>query len=217
MTDAISNVTAVDYRTLINNTPFITIKYIMFWKDRDCNYKGDILVYDTITKKEEIYDKNSIFQKFPVPPPFSMCGNPFGHYNHYNVTIITDLDSYHTEKQKYMNANVKESIAVIGEKGLFTTKCYKKGETVHTLEGEIQSVPSRESIHIGDGRHICDQYGKYVNHSFQPTVWVNGVHLVAIRDLDADEEITFNYNDSEIEMACPFSVDGILVCGANHK
>ncbi len=80
----------------------MTRKYIMFWKDQDFSYEGDILVYDTITKKEEIYDKHSIFQKFPLPPPFSMWGTPFGHFSHYDVYIIMDLHSYRIEKQKYL-------------------------------------------------------------------------------------------------------------------
>jgi hypothetical protein len=32
-------------------------------------------------------------------------------------------------------------------------------------------------------------------------------------DIQAGDELVFNYNDSEINMAAPFMVDGIPVCG----
>jgi len=40
---------------------------------------------------------------------------------------------------------------------------------------------------------------------------------VAIRDIDADEELVFNYNDNEINMAAPFVVGGVLVCGSDSR
>ncbi len=56
-------------------------KYLMYWKNRNFRYNGDILVFDTHTKEETVYDKNNIVKKFPIPPPFSMLGTPFGHYS----------------------------------------------------------------------------------------------------------------------------------------
>jgi hypothetical protein len=98
-------------------------------------------------------------------------------------------------------------------KGLYSTKKYSKGEIVHILSGTELDHPTRESIHIGNNRHLIDHYGKFINHSFTPTIQVVGVNLVALRDIETDEEITFNYNISETQMANPFYVDGILVCG----
>jgi hypothetical protein len=36
-----------------------------------------------------------------------------------------------------------------GEKGLFSTKKYKKGELLYILSGDIFDKPTRETIHIG--------------------------------------------------------------------
>ena len=45
-----------------------------------------------------------------------------------------------------------------------------------------------------------------------------GVNIIALHNIEEDEELTFNYNDSEINMSSPFYVDNILVCGKiKHK
>ena len=77
-------------------------KYLIFWKDMDFSYNGDIYVFDTIIIKEEIYNKNTIIQKFPIPPPFSMWGSPFGHFSQYNVNIFCNILLYQKEKEKYL-------------------------------------------------------------------------------------------------------------------
>ena len=102
-------------------------------------------------------------------------------------------------------------------KGLFTTKRVGKDEVVFTLSGDIFDKPTRETIYIGENKHIYDNYGMFINHSFTPTVRIEGVNVVAIRDIDADEELAFNYNDNEITMAAPFVVGGVLVCGSESR
>jgi len=98
-------------------------------------------------------------------------------------------------------------------KGLFATKNYSKGEIVHTLTGEIFDHPTRESIHIGNNKHIYDEYGIFINHSFTPNILIDGYSMVALSDIRANDELTFNYNDTEINMANPFTIDDILVNG----
>lgn len=104
-----------------------------------------------------------------------------------------------------------------GEKGLFSTKKYKKGEILYILSGEIFDKPTRETIHIGNNQHIYDKNGIYINHSFNPNIIVNGYKLIALSDINANDELFFNYNDTEINMANPFYVDNILVCGNIKK
>jgi hypothetical protein len=101
------------------------------------------------------------------------------------------------------------------ELGLFTKKSYKKDDTIFVLEGTIFDKPSRETIHIGNNKHIYDKYGIYINHSFLPTVYINNFYVKAISDILEGTEITFDYNKNEIDMAAPFYVDGILICGLN--
>ncbi len=107
---------------------------------------------------------------------------------------------------------IRNSI-LTNEKGLFSTKEYKKGEIIHILSGDIYDNPKRETIHIGNNKHIYDKYGIFINHSFNPNIYVNGCELIALCDIKNNDELLFNYNDTEINMANPFYVNGILVCG----
>lgn len=108
---------------------------------------------------------------------------------------------------------VRSSPTVAGGKGLFTTTCHEAGQVVHILTGETFAAPTRETIHIGNGLHIYDEFGIFMNHSFQPNVKICGTHVIALRNISAGEELTFDYNASEINMAAPFEVNGVRVAG----
>lgn len=107
----------------------------------------------------------------------------------------------------------------VGGRGVFTTTSYKNGELVLKLSGEEVNQPTRESIEIGLHRHIIDNYGSYINHSFEPTTRVDTTlcGMVAVRDLGPNEQVTFNYNESESCMTCPFESMGITVSGKVSK
>jgi hypothetical protein len=104
-------------------------------------------------------------------------------------------------------------IKFVDGKGLFVKNSYKKGEVVYVLSGEIFDHPTRETIHIGNNKHIYDVYGIFINHSFEPNVCIQHVNIVALQDISSGDEITFNYNDSEINMANVFYVGDQKVCG----
>jgi hypothetical protein len=99
------------------------------------------------------------------------------------------------------------------EKGLFSTKEYKKGEIIYILSGDIYNNPKRETIHIGNNKHIYDKYGIFINHSFKPNIYVNRCELIALCDIKMNDELLFNYNDTEINIVNTFYVNNILVCG----
>ena len=101
----------------------------------------------------------------------------------------------------------------VSGKGLFIKNTYKQHDIIYVLRGEIFDHPTRESIHIGDNKHIYDEYGIYMNHSFNPNTKIDGKNVVALKDIYPGDEITFNYNSTEINMACPFDVDGVAVNG----
>lgn len=107
---------------------------------------------------------------------------------------------------------VKFNYKIMG-KGLYATKPYLSGELIFILTGPITNNPSRESIHIGNNRHIYDENGIFMNHSFSPTTIIENVNVKALIDIKDGDELTFNYNESEIDMAEPFYTDGKLVCG----
>jgi len=107
-------------------------------------------------------------------------------------------------------------------KGLFSTKPYKKEDIIRVLQGDIFSYPTRESIYIGHNKHIYDEYGIFINHSFMPNIKIctSGHYsgaIIALKDIENDEELMFNYNDSELVMAAPFSVNGEQVCGKSDN
>ena len=105
----------------------------------------------------------------------------------------------------------------IGEKGLFATKFYPIGSIVFELEGEILPKPTRETIMIDVDKHIIDKYGIYMNHSFEPSCKICSNQVIALKDILSGDEINFNYNDNEVEMASPFKVDGIIVQGKTKQ
>jgi len=105
------------------------------------------------------------------------------------------------------------SVAGYIPRGVFATQPFKTGETVRELSGRLYNNPTRTSIHIGNNMHVEDDLGRYINHSFEPNVKVEINKLIAIKDINIHDEITFNYNETEVNMAYPFEDDGIQVCG----
>lgn len=106
---------------------------------------------------------------------------------------------------------------VTKEKGLFATKKYAENEVVRVLSGNIYDKPTRETIHIGDNKHVHDEYGIYINHSFTPNIKIDGYKLVALQDIGIGDELFFNYNDTEVDMSNPFYVGDTLVSGNKTK
>ena len=102
---------------------------------------------------------------------------------------------------------------LIGQDGLFSTQSFEIDDIVHKLEGPLLSKPTRESIHIGDNKHIVDPMGSYMNHSFDPNTNICGLYIIAAKCISPGDELTFDYNNSEIAMACPFMVNGRAVTG----
>ena len=101
--------------------------------------------------------------------------------------------------------------------GLFATKQYNKDTTIFVLKGQETNYPTRESIYVGNNTHILDQMGQYINHSFEPTTQIQGYNVVALIDINENDEITFNYNENELTMAAPFTVNEQQVCGKMCK
>lgn len=90
------------------------------------------------------------------------------------------------------------------------------GKRVFVVEGHETRTPTRYSIQIGIGLHL-DQgdahdmnevvrryFWRYMDHDCDPTTVIRNRNVIARRDIDAGEGITFNYNTTEYEMAEPF-------------
>ena len=89
-------------------------------------------------------------------------------------------------------------------KGLFSTEKYNKKDKIYRLQGIIYERPSRTTIEIGKNAHIDDEYGIYMNHSFAPTCIIKDGCIFALCDINVNDELTFNYNENETSMSCPF-------------
>ena len=109
---------------------------------------------------------------------------------------------------------VKRNVT-LNEDGLFATKKYMKDEVVFVLSGIEYSSPTRETIYVGNNKHIYDKNGIYMNHSFNPSTFIDNINVVALHEINAGDELTFDYNINEINMAAPFMANGVLVSGNN--
>jgi len=90
------------------------------------------------------------------------------------------------------------------------------GSVIFTLVGRETRVATRYSIQVGpemhldsddlatDDERVRDRYWMYLNHSCEPSAWIRGLSVVALRDIEAGEGVTFDYNATEFAMAEPF-------------
>lgn len=91
-----------------------------------------------------------------------------------------------------------------GQSGVFARKPFNSGDTVLCLDGPTLEFPTRTSIQVSQRKHIEDKIGAFINHSCNPTCRVEEYRIVAIKDIEADDQITFNYSENETIMASPF-------------
>ena len=92
-----------------------------------------------------------------------------------------------------------------GMKGLFAEKKFIKDELVVVVEGEKIPEATRTSVHLGNNEHIdVKEPIMYINHKCDANIRLKMDTFVATRTIEAGEEITFNYNDSEDVLSNPF-------------
>ena len=105
-----------------------------------------------------------------------------------------------------------------GFAGVFAAKAIRKGERVFPVEGPMQDFPSRYSVQVGRDRHIEagpeNPPWKFLNHSCDPNLALDteARAFYALREIDAGEELRFNYLTTEWDMATPFECH----CGARE-
>ena len=110
-------------------------------------------------------------------------------------------------------------VSVIGKAGqrhVVASRCISEGRVVLKIAGVPAEFPSRHSVQVGLGLHVApwpnpDSEWKsvrnawpYLNHSCDPNACIRGLEIVAIRRVRKGEQLTFNYNTTEYEMASPF-------------
>lgn len=118
-----------------------------------------------------------------------------------------------------------------GEYALVADRPVETGELLMEIDGVLSDGPSRYSVQVGRDLHIAppadvtredrrERYlWRFLNHSCLPSAVLVGRRLVAARPIAAGEELSFDYNTSEYEMAEPFRCrcghcDGAEIRGA---
>ena len=105
---------------------------------------------------------------------------------------------------------------VDGHHRLVATRDFEIGDQILRLRGETTEYPSRFSVQIGPGQHMevpadvqvkqpLDRYRwRFLNHNCEPNAKFEIRILIAIREIKASEQITFDYNTTEYDLAMPF-------------
>lgn len=113
---------------------------------------------------------------------------------------------------KYESTRLYTRRRADGIYGLYTKfMIFKDHQIIDINSGDKQDSRDIRTIETDEG-HFMHPEGMFTNHSCNPTAYVDKVQgiLCASRDIPANEEITFNYLDTETELALSFSCK----CGA---
>jgi hypothetical protein len=106
--------------------------------------------------------------------------------------------------------------------GVWCDERVPMGGVVLEFDGVVRPAPARYSVQVGVDAHLHPEDDamaaldltrfrwRFLNHSCAPTCRVDGTRLVALRELAAGEELTFDYNATEWDLAEPFRCS----CGA---
>jgi hypothetical protein len=105
---------------------------------------------------------------------------------------------------------------VHGNYHLVATEAIQVGERILRIEGEFSAVPSRYSVQVDTDLHVevpaeaslelvLDRYfWRFLNHSCSPTAILRGRDVIARRRIKPWDEVTFDYDSTEYDMAEPF-------------
>jgi len=110
-----------------------------------------------------------------------------------------------------------------GQHAVFAAELIRAGQPILEFTGTEGSAPGRHSLQIGKERHLFAfdaahtvnghrrSDWQFINHSCIPNGVVRGRSLVALYDIPAGTEITFDYNTTEWDMSNPFE------CWCGHE
>jgi len=115
------------------------------------------------------------------------------------------------------NSDVVGVLVTHDERRLVTVRAVSAGEKLFYLEGRVTTTPTRYSVQIGRGLHIDqddtrnagERMGRYffrfMNHHCEPSTEIRDRYVIARRDIAEGEDVTFDYNTTEYDMAEPFA------------
>jgi hypothetical protein len=122
-----------------------------------------------------------------------------------------------------------------GQLRVVALHAFRRGERIFELEGMLSPKPSRFSVQVDadvhveipehaevDAEQILARYPwRCLNHACAPNARIVGRELRALRPIRAAEEITFDYETTEWDMASPFPCgcarcDGRMIRGFRY-
>ena len=92
---------------------------------------------------------------------------------------------------------------------------FRKGDVISEFfAGEIFTEPNYLTVQRGVNEHITLRpvFLQYINHSCSPNVFFDttSMEIIALKDIEVNEEFSFFYPSTELDMAQPF----ICYCGS---
>ncbi len=103
-----------------------------------------------------------------------------------------------------------EQLTVIASEAIAPGQPILEVEGVETTTPSVYSVQITETTHIDlDDPSMVDSHPerylwRFLNHHCKPNSYLRGRTLVAIKQINIGDEVTFNYNANEYDMASPF-------------
>src|SRR5688572_26102552 len=96
------------------------------------------------------------------------------------------------------------------QKGFFAQRSYQPGEVVIAFSArEVVSEANYLTVQVGLNRHILlyPEHLQYINHSCDPSVFfdTHAMQIVALKEIEEGDEMTFFYPSTEWDMAQPFT------------
>jgi len=96
------------------------------------------------------------------------------------------------------------------QNALFALRPYQPGELIANFSaGTIAAEPTYLTVQVGNRKHITLQpeFLQYINHSCEPNVFFNTstLELVALKEIQPEEEMTFFYPSTEWKMTQSFN------------
>lgn len=136
------------------------------------------------------------------------------------------LDIFKMEKN---NLEIRESN--ISGKGVYAKKDIKKGDRICFMEGEIMDIhemikrvendfeEGSDPLGVDDNMYMdLEEFYRCINHSCSPNAFIRGRNeLVALRDINKNEEITFDYSttmNDNLDREEQWTME--CMCGSNN-
>jgi hypothetical protein len=127
-------------------------------------------------------------------------------------------DARRREPAQEIGAPAGVAVRPVGRgRGLVALRAFAPGEVILQLEGRVTDRATRTSIQISEELHLDgplpppagaapapSQPWQFLNHSCQPNSRIAAPRLLAVLPIAVGEEITFDYNTTEVDMAEPF-------------